>query len=109
MNELAKDAEQEKALKDVVAATAKEKVKAVEAAEKKAQSSEKVQLMAEGKLAEAEDKLGGLELKLAKAASLNLAQADEIAKLKATLEACETKWYDKGFTNVENYVELIVH
>ena len=34
-----------------------------------------------------EAKLGGVELKLAKAESLTLAQADEIADLKAALEA----------------------
>ena len=73
MKELAKDADREKVLKDVANATTKEKSKAAEVVEKKAQSSEKARLMAEGKLAEAEDRLGGVELKLAKAASLNLA------------------------------------
>ena len=34
-------------------------------------------------------KLGGTKLKLAEAESLNLAQATEIAELKATLEAYE--------------------
>ena len=32
-------------------------------------------------------RLGGMELKLAKVESLNLAQADEIADLRAALEA----------------------
>ncbi|KAK9992022.1 hypothetical protein SO802_027007 [Lithocarpus litseifolius] len=73
LKELAEDAEQEKALKDVVVATAKEKDKVAEAAKKKAQSSKKARLVAERKLAEAGDKLGGIELKLAEAASLNLA------------------------------------
>lgn len=41
MKELAKDVEREKALKDVVTAMMKEKGKATEADEKKAQSSEK--------------------------------------------------------------------
>ena len=39
-----------------------------------------------------EEKLGGVELKLAKAASLNLVQANEIADLKLALEASESKW-----------------
>jgi len=55
--------------------------------------------VAEGKLAEAKDRLGGVELKLAEAANLNLAQVDEIADLKAALETCENKWYDKGFAD----------
>ena len=60
-------------------------------------------------LAEAEDKVRAIKLKLAEAANLNLAQADEIADLKAALEAYENKWYDEGFTNAENSVEPIVH
>ena len=66
MKEFAKDVEWEKALKDVVTATAKDKGKAIEAAEKKAQSSEKARLVAERNLAEAKDKLRAMELKLAR-------------------------------------------
>ena len=73
IKELTEDADRDKALKEVANAMTKEKSKAVEVAEKKAQSSEKARLLAEGKLAEEEDKLGGVELKLAEAASLNLA------------------------------------
>ena len=29
--------------------------------------------------------------------------------LKVALEACETKWYNEGFADVENFVEPIVH
>ena len=96
-------------MKDVAAATAKEKVKATKATKKKAQSLEKAQLVAKRNLAEVKDKLGVVKLKLAEAASLNLAQADEIANLKAALKASETKWYDEGFADVENSVEPIVH
>ena len=109
MKELAEDAEREKALKDVVDATTKEKGKVVEAAEKKVYSSEKAWLLVEKKLAESEAKLGGTELKLAEAKSLNLAHVDEIANLKAALEACEKKWYDEGFADAENSVEPIIH
>ena len=56
-----------------------------------------------------EAKLGGIELKLAKAESLNLAQVDEIADLKAAFEACENKWYNEGFMYAKNSVEPIVH
>ena len=73
LKELTEDANREKALKDVTNATAKEKGMAVEAAKKKAQSLEKARLLAEEKLAKAEDRLGGIELKLAEAVSLNLA------------------------------------
>ena len=54
-------------------------------------------------------KLGGTELKLAAAKSLNLAQVDEIADLKAALEACEEKWYNEGFMDAENSMEPIVY
>ena len=42
-------------------------------------------------------------------ASLNWAQADEIADLKAAFEAYENKWYDEGFANAEKLIEPIVH
>ena len=109
LKEHAKDADWEKALKVVANATAKEKGKIAEVAEKKAQSLEKARLLVERKLAEAEDKLRGVELKLEKAGGLNLAQAEEIADLKAALEVCENKWYDEGFADAENFVEPIVH
>ena len=91
LKEFAKDVEWEKALKDVAIATMKEKGKATEAAEKKAQSMEKARLVVKKKLTEMEVKLGDTELKLAEAESLNLAQADGIANLKAALEACKEK------------------
>lgn len=56
-----------------------------------------------------EVKLKGTKLKLVKAESLKLAQADEISDLKAALESCEEKWYNEGFTDAENSVEPIVH
>ena len=56
-----------------------------------------------------ESRLEGVELKLAEANSLNLAQADQIVDLKASLEACENKWYDEGFADAEKSVEPIVH
>ena len=109
LKELIEDADWEKALKDVANAMAKEKGKAIEAAKKKAQSLEKARLLAEKKLAKVEAKLGGIELKLAEAKSLTLAYVDEIADLKAALEACENKWYNEGFADAENSVEPIVH
>ena len=47
-----------------------------------------------------------MELKLAKTESLNLAQATEIAELKAALVMAEDKWYNTGFTNAENSYHL---
>ena len=56
-----------------------------------------------------EAKLGGIEFILAKVESLNLAQVDEIANLKVTLEACENKLYTESFADTENSVEPIIH
>ena len=109
MKGLAEDAEREKAIKDIATTTTKEKGKATEAAEKKAQSSKKAQLVVERKLVETKDKLRGIKLKLVEAANLNLAQVNEIANLKATLEACEDKWYNEGLVDAENSVEPIVY
>lgn len=107
LKETAEDAEREKALKDVAIATAKDKGKVAKTAEKRAQEYKKARVLAEKRLTKLDVKLGGTELKLAKAKSLNLAQADKIADLKVALEACEEKWYSNGFTNTENSVEPI--
>ena len=109
LKELAEDAEREKALKDVAAAMAKEKGKDAETVEKKAQSTEKALLVAEKKLIKVEVKLRSTGLKLVEAESLNLAQVDEVTDLKATLDACEEKRYNEGFTDAENFVKPIVH
>ena len=50
--------------------------------------TEKAWALAEQRLTEADVKLKGLELKLAEAESLSLAQATEISELKVALEAC---------------------
>ena len=109
MGELAEEAERERALKDVTDATARDKGKAAEVAKKKAQSSKKARLLAEKRSAEVETKLWETELKLAQAESLNLAHVEEVAELKAALEACENKWYNEGFADAENSVEPVVH
>jgi len=88
---------------------AKEKGKATKATKKKAQFAEKARLVVEKKLTEIKVKLGGTKLKLAEVESLNLAHVDEIVDLKAPIETCEEKWYNKGFANAENSVEPIVH
>ena len=75
MKELAKDAEREKALKDVAKANAKEKTKAAAATEKKDVASEKARSLAEKRSLELETKLGKTELKLAKTVSWNTVQA----------------------------------
>ena len=109
LKELAKDADREKALKEVANATAKEKLKAVSTAQKRTQSSKKAHLPVEEKVAEVEGWLEGVELKLAKAASLNLAQANQIADLRSALEAYENKWYDDSFVNAEKSAKPVVY
>ena len=52
--------------------------------------------------------LGGTELKLAEAQSLNTTLAEELTDLKAALEAYENKWYNEGFADAENSVEPVV-
>ena len=48
------------------------------------------------------------DVKLAEAISLNMAQAEELADLRAALGAYEDKWYNEGFTDIENSVEPVV-
>ena len=91
LKEAAKEANREKTLKDIAEATKKDKGKATEDAKKRAREVERAWVLAEEKLTEIDVKLGETEFKLVKAESLSLAQANEIAKLKAALEACEEK------------------
>ena len=62
LREATKDAEREKALKDVVEAMAKDHKKAAEVVKKKAQASEKVGALAEKRRTKLEMKLGGQSL-----------------------------------------------
>ena len=50
-----------------------------------------------------------MDLKLAKAASLNTTQVEELANLRAALEACEEKWYNEGFADIENSAEPVMN
>ena len=72
LKEIAEDAEREKALKDVAVATVKEKGKAIEATEKKAQSAEKARLVVEKKLTKMEVKLGGHKAQIGRGRKLKL-------------------------------------
>ena len=89
--------------------TIKKKAKVAATAEKKAAASEKARVSTEKKSSKLEAKLGEVELKLTEAASLNMTQAKVVADLKAALEACENKWYNKGLADVENSVEPVIN
>ena len=66
-------------------------------------------MLAEKRFAKLLAKQNEVDLKLAKAVSLNTAQAKELVDLKATLEACKEKWYNEGFANAENSTKSIVN
>lgn len=109
LKEVVKEADREKALKEVTAVKTKEKGEATTAAEEKVRSLEEARLVMENKLAEMEKKLEAVELKLAKATSLNLTQADAMVDLQTALKEYEDKWYAEGFADVNNSVEPVVH
>ena len=67
-------------------------MKAADTAEKKFAAAEKNEAMAEKRFAELLAKQNETDLKLAEVISLNTAQAEELADLRAGLEACEEKW-----------------
>ena len=48
------------------------------------------------------------DLKLAEAASLNVALNEELANLRVALEASENKWYNEGFADAEEGVEPVI-
>ena len=64
--------------------------------------------MAEKRCTELLAKQSETEVKLAEAISLNTANAEELADLRAALAAAEQKWYNEGFADAERSVELVV-
>ena len=109
MKELSEDSAREKAARETVVKTAKEKIKATDTAEKKAAAAEKARALAEKRSTKLLAKQNETNVKLAEEISLNTAQAKELADLRAALEACEEKWYNEGFADAENFVEPVVN
>ena len=87
--DLAEEVEREKGARESAAKIAKEKLKAAESAEKKVVAAEKNRALAEKRCAELLAKQNETEVKLGEAISLNTSQAEELADLRAALEACE--------------------
>ena len=106
--ELAGEADQEREAQETAVKTTKEKLKAVETVEKKAVATEKNRALAEKRSVELLAKQNKIDVKLAKVISLSTAQVEELADLRATLEACKEKWYNEGFADTENSVEPVV-
>ena len=109
MKELSEDANREKAARETTVKTTKEKIKAVDTAKKKAATAEKARALAEKRSTELLAKQNETDLKLAEAVSLNTAQVEELADLRAALEAYEEKWYNEGFANAKNSAELVMN
>ena len=109
LKELSEDAGWEKAAREAAIKTAKDKIKVVDTAEKRAATAEKAKVLAEKRSAELEAKQNEADLKLAKAVSLNTAQVEELANQRVALEACENKWYNEGFADAENSAESVVN
>ena len=87
----AEEANKEKALKEVVEATAREKTTATKNAEERARVAERALILAEQRVVEMETKLKEMELRLVEAESITSARDKEIAELKATLEESKNK------------------
>ena len=108
MKDLTEEVGREKAGKEVAVEAAKEKTNIAESAEKRAAATEKSRALAEKKSAELVARQNETEMKLAETASLNSTLSEEVADLRATLEACESKWYDEGFADAEKSVESVI-
>lgn len=98
----AKEAEKEKALKEVAKVIIKEKSIAMKAVEEKAKELERARALVEKKATELETKLGKMEVRLVRTASIISVRDKEVVDLKATQEESEDKFYDMGFANAEN-------
>ena len=86
-----------------------ERAKIAATTQKKAAVSKKAKVLVEKRLADMTVKIGETELKLAEAVSLNSSQVEELANLRAALEGCDSKWYNEGFADAENWVEPVIN
>ena len=109
MKELSEDADREKDAREMAVKTAKEKIKVADSAENKAAATKKARSLAEKRSLELLAKQNETDLKLAEAVSLNTAQVEELADLRAASEACEEKWYNEGYADVENSTKPVVN
>ena len=103
MKDLIEEVDREKVGREEVVKMAKEKTKTAEAAKKRATAVEKSRALVELVTQQNET-----EVKLSKAANLNATLSEEVADLREALEACKSKWYDKGFVDAEKGVEPVV-
>ena len=108
LKEFSEEVVREKASRDTATKTAKDKIKAADAVEKRATVAKKARALAEKRLAELTTKQNETDLKLAEAANLNVALTKKLAYLWAALEACENKWYNKGFADAKEGVEPVI-
>ena len=69
---------------------------------------EKNRALAEKRCTELLAKQNETEVKLAETISLNTANAEELADLRAALPAAEQKWYNEGFADAEKSAEPVV-
>ena len=108
MKDLFEEDGREKADKEEAVEAAKKKTKIAESAEKRVVAEEKSRASTEKKSMELVVRQNETEMKLAKIASLNSTLSEEVADLRAALEACESKWYDEGFADTKKSVEPMV-
>ena len=81
MKDISEEVDREKAGREEAAKTAKDKTKAVDAAKKRAVAAEKARASAKKRSAKLVSKQNETDLKLAKAASLNVTLSEEVANL----------------------------
>ena len=91
MKDLFEEVGRERAGKEKAVEAVKEKMKIAKSAEKRAATAEKSRASAEKKSAELVVQQNETEMKLAETASLNSTLSEEVADLRAALEACENK------------------
>ena len=108
MKEFSEEVVREKAGRDTATKTVKDKIKAADAAEKRAAAAKEAWALAESRLVELTMKQNKTDLKLGEVVSLNVALNEELADLWATLEASENKWYNEGFVDAEEGVESVM-
>lgn len=96
------EADKEKALKQVVEASLKEKTSGLNVMERYVMTVEKAMEIAEQKANEASSKLGEIDLKLPETANLLFAWDKEFSNYKGGKKAWKQSYYDRDFRHIEN-------
>lgn len=103
-----KEVDKEKALKQVVEASLKEKTLELNVMERQATTSERTLELADQKAEGFQGKLGETKVKLVEMVSLIFARDKELVDLKNMMKTRKQSYYNKGFRDAKNLAGPVI-